>query len=289
MACVSLVIASLIVTAPAVDIEPARQALLAQHPDQSARINTGLQQVRAMWRSGDGDARTLQAFAVEHFVVGDEALDRLFVRLERALEHVDGHLFEIGRELRAPVELDLPAFDPPAPVDALLAGWDVSAHVLDDAFAEKIAFVVLLNFPQSTLEARLAQPLSRRAWAIARLTGRFGHRVPADVQAGLARASAAADRYIAGYNLWMHHVLGQNGERSFPKDKRLISHWNLRDEIKAQYSQGATGALRQRTIVRLMERIKSRTTVLDAGAGPSCVRAVAPMGMSTFDTTRPHK
>ena len=267
MACVSLVIASLIVTAPAVDIEPARQALLAQHPDQSARINTGLQQVQAMWRSGDGDARTLQAFAVEHFVVGDEALDRLFVRLERALEHVDGHLLEIGRELRAPVELDLPAFDPPAPVDALLAGWDVSAHVLDDAFAEKIAFVVLLNFPQSTLEARLAQPLSRRAWAIARLTGRFGHRVPADVQAGLARASAAADRYIAGYNLWMHHVLGQNDERSFPKDKRLISHWNLRDEIKAQYSQGATGALRQRTIVRLMERIIEQripASVIDA-------------------------
>jgi hypothetical protein len=162
---------------------------------------------------------------------------------------------EIGRELRAPVELELPAFAPPAPVDEMLAGWDAGAHVLDDLFLHKVAFVVLLNFPRSTLDERLARPMSRREWAVARLTGRFSRRVPADVTAGIARSSAAADRYVASYNLWMHHIVGAGGERAFPPGKRLISHWNLRDELKAQYAYGAAGTDRQRTIVKLMERI----------------------------------
>jgi len=241
--------------APApVDIAPARTALMQKHPGEKARVERGLAQVQALWRSDDGDAAALKDFAVAHFVVGDD-VERLFRRLKRALEQVDGHLLEIGRELRAPVELDVPAFTPAAPVDDLLAGWDAGAHVLDDLFTQKIAFVALLNFPRSTLDERLVRPMSRRDWAVARLTGRFSRRVPADVTAGIARSSAAADRYIAGYNLWMHHILGPGGERAFPKDKRLISHWNLRDELKAQYAQGADGTARQRTIVKLMERI----------------------------------
>jgi hypothetical protein len=253
--------------APApIDIAPARAALLQKHPGEKARVEQGLAQVQALWRSDDGDAAALTDFAVARFVVGDD-VGRLFHRLERALEQVDGHLLEIGRELRAPVELELPAFAPAAPVDDLLAGWDAGAHVVDDLFANKVAFVALLNFPQSTLDERLARPMSRRDWAVARLTGRFARRVPADVTAGIARSSAAADRYIAGYNLWMHHVLGPGGERLFPKDKRLISHWNLRDELKAQYAQGATGTARQRTIVKLMERIVEQripASVVDA-------------------------
>jgi hypothetical protein len=249
-----------------VDIAPARAALLEKHPGEKVRIEQGLRQVQGLWRSDDGDATALRDFAVTHFVVGDD-VDRLFHRLERALEQVDGHLLEIGRELRAPVELDLPVFAPPVPIDDLLAGWDASAHVIDDLFANKVAFVVLLNFPQTSLEERLVRPMSRREWAVARLTGRFSRRVPADVTAGIARSSAAADRYISGYNLWMHHILGSGGERAFPRDKRLILHWNLRDELKAQYAQGVAGTARQRTIVKLMERIVEQripASVIDA-------------------------
>jgi len=124
-----------------------------------------------------------------------------------------------------------------------------------------------LNFPQTTLAERLKRPLSRREWAVARLMGRFSRRVPADVKAKVAAAGAVADKYIADYNLWMHHVLDEKGERVFPRDKRLISHWNLRDELKAQYSQGAAGTNRQRVIVKLMERIVDQSipaAVVDA-------------------------
>ena len=97
--------------------------------------------------------------------------------------------------------------------------------------------MVLLNFPLTTLEQRLAaKDWSRQQWAEARLAGRFARRVPAAVQQEITSAQAAADLYIAEYNLWMHHVLSEKGERLFPKGKRLISHWNLRDELKANYA-----------------------------------------------------
>jgi hypothetical protein len=241
-------------TSFAVDIKPASTALLAAHPAERARIERGLRQVQRLWRAEDGDAAALAAFATTHFVA-EAGLETAFHRFERALEQVDGHMLEIGRELRAPVELELPAFAQPAAVDDLFAGWDASSHVIDDLFANKVAFAVLLNFPQTTLAERLKQRPSRRGWAEARLTGRFARRVPAAITARQAEVGAAADKYIATYNLWMHHVLDEKGQRVFPKDKRLISHWNLRDELKAQYANGQDGTNRQRVIVKLMERI----------------------------------
>jgi hypothetical protein len=132
--------------------------------------------------------------------------------------------------------------------------------VTEDLFAGKVAFVALLNFPLTTLEERLKEgpQWSRRAWAEARLTQRFSRRVPARVQQEIAKAMAAADLYIAEYNLWMHHVLTAKGERLFPSGKRLISHWNLRDELKANYAD-PRGLDKQRLIIQVMERIVTQT------------------------------
>src|SRR5262249_45465154 len=52
-----------------------------------------------------------------------------------------------------------------------------------------------------------------------------------------------------------HHLLGPDGQRPFPKGKRLLSHWNLRDQIRADYAEGPAGLVRQRLIRAAMERI----------------------------------
>ncbi len=229
--------------------------LIATHGEAArARVEQGVRQVATLWRDEDGD---LGAFATEHFIADPTRLDAAFVRFQANLEQVDGHLLEIGRELRRPTELDL---GPMEKVDPLFAAWDPSAHLTEDFFASKLGFVALLNFPLTTLEQRLAlgPGWSRRQWAEARLSGRFGRRVPADVQQGITAAQAAADLYIADYNVWMHHVLSENGERLFPSGKRLISHWNLRDELKAQYAD-PKGLPRQRAIIKVMERIVTQT------------------------------
>ena len=71
-----------------------------------------------------------------------------------------------------PVDLDQ---GPLLPLDETLAGYEVSAHVLDDLFQNKLAFVALLNFPITTLEERLSQGerWTRRQWAETRLAERF--------------------------------------------------------------------------------------------------------------------
>ena len=188
----------------------------------------------------DGDPAAFRAFVEAEFLPQGPALDAAFARLESAFERVDGYFNALGRDLRRGLDL---AIGPELPIDARLGAWDPSSHVTDDLFSTRIAFVVLLNFPRSTLAERLrdGQQWSRRQWAETRLTGRVALRVPAAAQAKLADARAAAEAYINGYNLRAHHLLARDGRRLFRPKLRLISHWNLRDELKGAYAD-ADGA-----------------------------------------------
>ncbi len=249
-----MLLLSLALAAAPMNTKPIEDALLKEHGEaQRARIERGVKQVAALWRKEDGD---LSTFAKENFIVEQKDLDATFARFEANFEVLDGHLLEIGRDLRRPTDLDV---GPLLKVDPLFAEFDPSAHLTEDLFNNKLGFVVLLNFPLTTLEQRLAaKDWSRQQWAEARLAGRFGRRVPAAVQQEITSAQAAADLYIAEYNLWMHHVLTEKGERLFPKGKRLISHWNLRDELKANYAD-KDGLEKQRTIIKVMERIVTQS------------------------------
>ncbi|HYQ81709.1 MAG TPA: hypothetical protein VEP68_09410, partial [Anaeromyxobacteraceae bacterium] len=122
--------------------------------------------------------------------------------------------------------------------------------------------VALLNFPLTTLDERLqAGPAwTRRQWAEARLAGRFARRVPAEVNQAIARAAAAGDLYVSRYNLYPHHLVTgswERPERPFPKGPRLLAHWNLRDQVKAEYA-APDGLPRQRLLARAMERIAAQ-------------------------------
>jgi len=235
--------------------------LLKTHGEaQRARIERGLAQVKAMWRPQDGDDRAWRWFVEQWFESDPARLSALLGRFEYELEQVDGYFLDIGRELRRYSELEL---GPELPIDEQFAALDLSAHSSEDFFRSKLAFIALLNFPLPTLDEMLAQGAkwSREEWAAVRLTRRFALRPSAEAQQARTRASAAAEAYIAGYNLWMHHVLTRDGTRLYPKGVRLISHWNLRDQIKAEYAapDGAKGLERQRLIRAAMEHIVAQT------------------------------
>lgn len=249
-----MLLMTLVLAAGPMNTRPIEDELLKKFGEaQRARVERGVRQTAKLWRKEDGD---LAAFARENFLTEQKDLDDTFARFEANFEQLDGHLLEIGRELQKPTALDV---GPLLKVDPYFAEYDPSAHLTEDLFNNKLGFVVLLNFPLTTLEQRLAaKDWSRQQWAEARLAGRFARRVPAAVQQEITSAAAAADLYIAEYNLWMHHVLGEKGDRLFPKGKRLISHWNLRDELKAQYAD-KDGLARQRTIIKVMERIVTQT------------------------------
>ena len=157
------------------------------------------------WRAEDGDAAAFEDFVRTNFAGDQATLDTMFNRLESLLEQLGGHMHEINREFRQQSDLDL---GPVLPFDEIIGGYDPSAHVSDDFFQNKIAFVVLLNFPLTTLDQRLKEgpTWSRRQWAEARLAEGFSKRIPADVNLGIAQAGAQAGQYIAEYNIWMHHL-----------------------------------------------------------------------------------
>ena len=231
-------------------------AKYGQH--QAVRIRRGLHQVVEFWREDDGDVSIYEDFVRKNFAGDQASLDLMFDRFQRLLEQLDGHMHEIVREFRNQQDLDV---GPVRTYDETFGGYDPSAHVLDDFFQNKLAFTVLLNFPLTTLDERinLGPKWTRRQWAETRLAQRFAKRIPADVNLAIAQAAAESDNYIIAYNIWMHHLVDDKGQRLFPPKMRLLSHWNLRDEIKADYVDKENGLAKQRMIQQVMERIITQT------------------------------
>ena len=156
------------------------QELVAKHGEgDRARIARGLAQVAKFWRQdesdsggkGDGDAAALASFVRDNYAGDAVAREALFLRMEFAFESLDGHLLEIGRDFRRQSDLDI---GPIRSFDETLAAYDPGAHVSDDLFANKLAFVILLNFPLTSLDERLEQgeAWTRRQWAEAGRPGR---------------------------------------------------------------------------------------------------------------------
>jgi hypothetical protein len=233
------------------------QALQAKYGDaKSDRIHLGVRQVAGMWRTEDGSAEVFSRFCLDHFMADPVDLQKTLQRMETNLEIIGGHNVQVSRDLSQPLQLEL---GPILPVDYLFAEYDPSAHIMQDFFKTQIAFVVLLNFPNTSLTERLQRgsQWSRETWAETRLAQRFLERVPAEVNQALTKAYVQADDYIANYNIYMHRLVDAKGRRFFPADLKLISHWGLRDELKAQYAN-SDGLVRQRMIQSVMERIISQ-------------------------------
>lgn len=234
------------------------QSMIAEYgAGQASRVKGGLAQVAGFWRQEDGDRAVFEQFVRANFAADQQTLDAMFTRFEYLLEQFDGNVNQIVLAMRRQTDLEL---GPILPFDRISAGYSPGSHFSQDWFANKLALTVLLNFPLTTLEQRLSEgdDWTRRQWAETRLAQRFSSRVPAEVNQAIAAADTRADQYIADYNIWMHHLLDDQGRRLFPAKMKLLSHWNLRDQIKADYSE-ADGLTRQRMIQRVMERIVDQT------------------------------
>ena len=222
------------------------------------RIGRGLDQAAEFWRKEDGDEKAFAEMVRAQIVADSVVHNALFDRMQFALESLDGHMNEISRDFRKQSDLDIGEI---YPFDETLAGYEPSAHISEDFFKNRLAFAVLLNFPLTTLEERLTEGenWTRRQWAEARLAERFSRRIPAEVALAIGEANADAHQYIASYNIWMHHLVDAKGQRLFPPKMRLLSHWNLRDQIKADYSEPNVGLARQRESSLVMDRIVTQT------------------------------
>ena len=233
-------------------------ALQSQYADLNVeRARKGVEQAAALWLESDGSANDFLAFCSGSYVNDDALRYQLFNSISDKFEILFGYFNKISVDLKEPVHMVGGELQP---IDYEMGAYDVSAHFRDDMFASKVAFTVILNFPSYSLAEKeaLAENWTREEWGYARLGDIFTSRVPANIQQDMATAMATAENYIAEYNIMMGHLRNEAGEKLFPEDMSLISHWGLRDELKANYSDAERGLEKQRMIYTVMKRIISQ-------------------------------
>ncbi|MFW5805859.1 MAG: hypothetical protein ACOCVX_04955 [Bacteroidales bacterium] len=226
------------------------------HPDMDAmRIEKGVQQAASLWRSDDGDKEVFRQFVADSFIDNPEKRSVALEKLQRNFEILYGYFHRIAVDLQAPLHLDKGKLHE---LDYKFGSYDASSHLKEDMYANKLAFYVALNFPAYSLEEKMeyGQSWSREEWAAARAGDIFDSRIPAELLQAIAKSTTESDTYISEYNIFMGYLLNQKGERLFPEDLKLISHWGLRDELKSHYGEETLEA--QEMIYQVMLRIISQ-------------------------------
>ena len=231
-----------------------RRYLTLKHGEAcKLRIDKGVAQVAAFWRSEDGSEESFVKFCRENFSGSPEPLHAYFKSLERNFEVLHGHLSQVSLELKKPLHLDWGKI---TLSDQRFGQFDPSAHLSEDLFDNKIAFEILLNFPTYSLaeKSELGPKWKRQDWAYARCGDLFVSRVPAPLNQKAAEAMSEAEIYIAEYNIFMGCLLDNFQKKLFPDHLKLISHWGLRDRLKGLYAD-KNGLAGQEMIFEVFKRI----------------------------------
>lgn len=235
-------------------VEEVINDLVEEHgEDHGDRIRRGVKQAAALWREDDGCSDDFMNFCRQHFIADNDELRLVFDRISRNFEYLYGYMNRISLELKVPVHL---ARGPVHQVDQMFSAYNPAAHIDDDFFNNKLAFLITLNFPYYSLEEKNEKggqwgPMD---WAYARLGDYFTARVPASYSQQYAQASSDARLYISEYNIYAGELLDKEGKKHFPEGMNLLSHWNIRDEIKSNYGE-KEGLLKQQMLYQVMLRI----------------------------------
>ena len=233
--------------------------LIEKHgSDLQFRIERGVNQVANLWRTSDGSVEDFESFCQEEFVADAQQLHTLFEKLSAGYEILNGYFLRITKDLMRPLHLDMGEI---TPIDMMFGSFSAGAHLTEDLFTSKIAFVTALNFPYYSLaeKEQLGEGWTRLQWAYARMGNMFTSRVPASLIQNYSKLSTEADTYISEYNIYMGNLRDENGNALFPKDMKLITHWGLRDELKSQYADTENGLRNQRMVYEVMKRIIDQT------------------------------
>ena len=218
----------------------------------------GVEQAAALWTAQDGSQQDFEQLVSDYYCTTDSARQALYESLSRIFENVFQSADILTVELLRPTQLTNAA-EPQAP-DWIMSGYSPLAHFSDDLFANKLAFITIINFPHYSLEEKntLGRHWSRQEWAYARMGDVFTTRVPAEVKTRMAQVLAEAENYIADYDIYMGNLRTEDERQLWPQETVLLSHWNLRDELKAQYGK-EDGQEKQEMIYQVMQRIVNQT------------------------------
>lgn len=217
-------------------------------------LEKGVRHASSLWRAEDGTPAEFSEFVAANYVSDPDKRKAVFLKISNYFESMGGNMNEITLDLRKVLDEAVGEIDE---IDRMFGNYSVGAHLQTDFFNNKIAFVIALNFPYYTLAEKeeLGAAWSREEWAMARLGDQFVSRVPAELNQAAGVAMGNAEMYIAEYNIYMGKLRTDDGQQLFPDDMILLSHWNLRDEIKSNYADSENGPQKQEMVYKVMERI----------------------------------
>ena len=221
-------------------------------------IKRGVAHVASLWRTSDGTVEEFENFSIENFINNADEKKMVFNKISKNFESLWGHQNKILLDFNENVHLDNGAKHK---IDAMFAGYSPDSHFSNDFYANKIAFVIALNFPPYSLDEKndIGKNWNSLEWAYARLGDVFTARVPAKLSQAISLAETNADIYISEYNIHMGYLLNNEGQKLFSEDMVLLSHWNLRDEIKSNYANPENGIEKQDMIYTVMKHIINQT------------------------------
>ena len=246
---------------PEPTIQSTLSAIRAKGVGEASLLEAGVRQVARLWTPNDGSISDFQAFCVRHYILTPAEKQQVYEKVSHYFEATWGHFNEMSLQLQLNLHLNN---GPLHAVDQLFGAYTPGAHLMNDFYQNKIGFIIALNFPEIALHVKEQLGTDRLSWAYARVGDIFTSRVPPELIQAVGKAESDADNYISKYNIYMGHVQNVKGEKLFPADKILLSHWNLRDEIKANYNKGKEGLDKQRTVYEVMKRIVSQEIPIEA-------------------------
>jgi len=225
-------------------------------------LERGVKQVAQLWQSSDGSAEDFINFCETYTCVDKTEKLKLFKRLESHFETIFGLNNMMTTQLLRPVQV---IGSEPLAVDDIFSAYNPMANFNDDMFKNKIAFIVVLNFPYFSLQEKVqnGKNWTPEEWGFVRLGDVFTSRIQADINQEINNALTAADTYISNYNIPMGKIVGDQFVQYWPSDLKLISHWGLRDEIKANYADKQNGLAKQILIFNVMRRIIDQKTPVE--------------------------
>lgn len=230
------------------------KALTNKSTISSTVIKRGVEQAAAFWTSADGSKDEFTRFCEEYICKTQEEKELLFYRLCNNFESILGHNNRVTIDLLMPSHI---SGYQTLPIDAMFGAYNGLAHFNDDMFKNKIAFVVILNFPHYSLaeKNKNGNNWTDLEWGYVRLGDVFTSRVPADKLQNINVAISNADNYISNYNIHMGMVWSDNNDKFWNSNQKLITHWGLRDELKSAYADNKNGLNKQKIIYNIMKRI----------------------------------
>ncbi len=237
-------------------IQTAISTTLAAHPEaDSALLTRGVQQLAALWQEQDGSEQDFAQLIQQYYAATPAERQQLYQRMTFILEQCRQSADLLNNTLQEPTTLV--GKTEPTSVDWIISGYSPMAHFTEDMFANHIAHICVLNFPYFTLAEKnqLAPSLTRQEWAYMRLGDVFHTRIPGQTYAAYSQALSQAENYIAGYNIMMHCLRNEQGQQLWHTPMALLSHWNLRDELKSNYADLPHAREKQEMIYQVMLRI----------------------------------